>query len=367
VLTFFFTGVFFASLHRENVLRTKEISFSEYPRASFAIVLLFVLAMLLSLALGYTVAQKFVSAYYFNNGIIAYAQNNQVDVAENYMLKAISLEENDVYYRGISGLQIVRLGNIVSSVTGTQVSDEVKNEFQRVLGNAISAASKSIELDGTNYQNWVALGKVYDAVTPLGIDKAYENATQSYEEAIKRSPANPELYLMLARLETSKRDFKKAKDYIAKALAQKENFSEAIFLRSQIEVAEGNIRGAVASVEGIALISPNDAGVFFELGLLKYNNKDFLGASRALERAVALIPEYANAKYFLGLSYDKLGRRAEAILQFKDISMLNPGNQEVTLILSNLNSGRGPFTNAEPPLDDKPEKRSKLPIGEDNN
>ena len=52
-------------------------------------------------------------------------------------------------------------------------------------------------------------------------------------------------------------------------------------------------------MENISVISPGDAGVFFELGLLRYNNKDFTGAVEAFSKAVNIIPQYSNAKYFL--------------------------------------------------------------------
>lgn len=365
VLTFFFTGLFFATLHRENILRSFSVSFSSYPRASFAMVLSLVVVMIATLSLGYFFAERTLSAYYFSKGVVAVSQNNDIDSGEMYTLKAASLWGSDLYYRGLSELQIIRLANVVSSVTSDEVSDEVRNEFQRVLGAAIDNANRAVIFDETNYQNWVSLARVYDVVNPLGVEQAYEIATKAYNEAIKNSPQNPRLYLMLARLEASKSDFEKAKEYISIALSKKPNYTEAIFFRSQIEVAEGNIKGAISSMEGIALISPNNASVFFELGLLNYNNKDYARAATALEKATSLVNDYSNARYFLGLSYEKLGKKADAIAQFEMIAKLNPDNEEVALILENLKAGRAAFADAEPPVDDEPEKREKLPVEED--
>ncbi len=367
LLTFFFTGLFFASLHRNKILSSIDVSFSAYPRASFAMVLSLVLLMIATLSFGYIFTERTLSAYYFSNGVIALSEKKDMDLAESNTIKAISLWGNDVYYRGFSELQIIRLGNIVSSITSEKVSDEVRNEFQRVLGNAIGGANSAVQFDSTNYQNWVSVARVYEAVNPLGVPQAYENAVEAYNEAIKDSPQNPRLYLMLARLEASKKDYVKAKEYLAKALEQKPNYTEAIFFRSQIEVADGDIKSAISSMQGISLISPNDAGVLFELGLLQYNNKDYSSASVSLEKALKIVPQYSNAKYFLGLSYEKIGRRNEALAQFEDLAKLNPENEEVALILKNLREGRGAFTNAEPPVDDKPEKRSKLPVEEKKN
>ena len=364
VLTFFFTGLFFAVAYMQGVLRVRTIVFSAFPKISFACVLGLVFLLVVGFGFMYALAQKTVSAYFFERAVHS-MRVGSADAAEQHLTRAISLSAHDVYYRERSTLQIQRLAGLVASVTQDTVTDEVRTEFQRILGNAIADADFAVAYNSEDFENWVARGRVYEAVMPLGVDRAYEEAKRSYEEAQKRSPKNPALFFVLARLEASKGDYVRAKEYLAQAIAQKANYSDAIFLKSKIEVAQGDIRGAIASVEKITFIAPNDTGIFFELGLLKYNNKDYLGASKAFERAVTLIPDYSNAKYFLGLSYQKLGRQADSIAQFEDILKLNPGNSEITLILSNLRAGRAPFTNAEPEFDDAPEKRDELPLDED--
>ncbi len=76
------------------------------------------------------------------------------------------------------------------------------------------------------------------------------------------------------------------------------------------------------------------------------------------------MPEYANAKYFLGLSYYGQGRTADAINQFEDLAKTNPDNQEVALILANLRDGKAPFTSAQPPVTDQPVERPTAPLSE---
>ncbi|GAI09342.1 unnamed protein product, partial [marine sediment metagenome] len=81
-----------------------------------------------------------------------------------------------------------------------------------------------------------------------------------------------------------------------------------------------------------------------------------------LERAVELSPAYSNARYFLGLIYDRKGKTQEAIKQFEVIAGLNPENQEVKKILSNLKAGKpaleGIITTPETiPIEEKPEEK----------
>jgi tetratricopeptide (TPR) repeat protein len=210
----------------------------------------------------------------------------------------------------------------------------------------------------------MTLGRVYEAVVPLKVDGAYESAKAVYEQALGQNPHSPAIMLAMARLEIAHADNAAARERISQALREKNNYTEAIFLLSQVEAAEGNIKAAIQSVEAASVISPNDPTVFFQLGLLRWEDKNYQGAAGALERAVALNPNYANAKYFLGLAYDRINKKSEAIGQFTDLKTANPDNQEIDLILKNLKAGRAPFSNAEPPIDTKPEKRSTLPVRE---
>ena len=89
---------------------------------------------------------------------------------------------------------------------------------------------------------------------------------------------------------------------------------------SQIEAQAGNLKEAILIMEQTASVSPNNFGVFFQLGLLQYQNNNFNAARTAFERAVGLNSDYANARYFLWLIYDKQGLKEKAIEQFVNIA-----------------------------------------------
>jgi len=210
---------------------------------------------------------------------------------------------------------------------------------------------------------------LYEQLVPHGVEGAYENALSAYESARGVNPFGPDIVLVIARLEGTNAAVTggtsvSARELIGEALALKSNYTDAIFLLSQIEVQEGDLAGAIRSVEAATLISPNNPVVFFQLGILQYNALAFDRAVVAFESATRLNPVYANAKYFLGLSYDQVGRRDDAIPQFEDVLTLNPDSQEVIFILGNLKSNLDPFSNVEPPLDDEPENRVELPVSE---
>ena len=59
----------------------------------------------------------------------------------------------------------------------------------------------------------------------------------------------------------------------------------------------------------------------------------------SLEKSIDLALDYSNARYFLGLTYDRQGKKQKAIEQFVIISELNPDNVVVESILNNLKAG----------------------------
>lgn len=105
--------------------------------------------------------------------------------------------------------------------------------------------------------------------------------------------------------------------------------------------AQGKTAEAIEELERTRTLAPFDVGLAFQLGLVYYQNKDYGNAQARFEGAVGIDPNYANALYFLGLTYDKQGEKAQAIVSFERVAVLNPGNEEIQKILENLRTGKG--------------------------
>ncbi|MEK7145477.1 MAG: tetratricopeptide repeat protein [Patescibacteria group bacterium] len=365
-LTFFFTGLFLASLYQDKNFKGRafDFAFSNQPKKSFFATLVLVILLAAAVTTSAAVARKFFAFTNFQKALFAFNTKGDIAATEAGLKKAKSLSELDIYNRFLAELYLVKINNLFSRNADDLKTDAARAEFQSNFGEAINYAKRAIELNDSDYQNWVEAGRVYAAVVPLKIAGAYENALSNYNKARELNPQSPLLYLTLARLDLANNDSKKARVSISQALQLKPDYTEAIFLSAQIDANEGNLSEAIKSVEKIAQIAPNDPTIFFQLGLLNYNNKNYKKAAEALERAVALLPDYANARYFLGLSYYQIDKNNEAVKQFAEIQKANLDNQEIDLILKNLKAGRAPFTNVKPPADDKPESRPKPPIKE---
>ena len=364
LITFFFTGVFIAALIENNLIKVSTFHFIRDPRTSFVSILGFVLLLLGVVLFTYGVGKRFIASIYYSQALGSANIEGNIEKAEQNLNRAVQFAPIDMYFRTLSELNLIKISALLNTENISQ--DILQNQFRTFLATAEASAQAAINAHPTNYENWLALGRVYEAIVPLNIEGAYESAQASYARARELNPRNPAIILVTARLDVAKGEMAKAKEKIAQALQLKSNYTDAIFFLSQIQATEGDLKSAIQSVEAAALLTPNNPGVYFQLGLLRYNDKNFQGAASAFEQAVALAPEYANARYFLGLSYDNINRTADAISQFEIIKQTNPENQEVDLILANLKAGRDPFANARPPIDNAPEKRTNPPIKEED-
>lgn len=357
VLAFLFTGLFLASLRQQGMLKEKFFAFAENPKIGFISVLGLTVLLILSLAGLYIIGERYVSAFRFERAIAAYVVKGDLTAARADVAKAIATLELDSHHQFAAELQLLKINEIINSLAGTL--EERREKFQQALASAIQHGQRATALRAENYQNWLVLGRVYASMVPLQIQGAYDNAKQAYEKARLLAPHHPQVYLSLAELDAMNQNNEGATTYLAQALAEKNNYTAAVFLLAQIQIADGDLENALQSVEAATVLAPQNPVVFFQLGLLRYNKQDFKGAAAALTQAVQLNEMYANARYFLGLAYFKENRPQEAIAQFVRIAELNPDNAEVKLILENLRAGREPFADADALA---PEKRPSPPI-----
>ncbi len=358
-LTFVFSGIFVAVAISQGVVSRRSISFGHNAKLSFLAVLLLIALLVGNVGFVYSSLKSSLS-----NVALARAseklRGGEFDLAAAELSRAINMSKEGIYYRALAEVYIQKINSIVNS---TMPDSEKAQAFQETLRASIAAAQKGTEVDPSNYENWIALGQIYESLIapPLSVEGAYENAKKAYESALLRNPHSPEVLLLLARLEVVNGNNLGAREFIEKSLVEKNNFAEAYFLLTQIELQENNLKQAIKSAETLAVLSPNNPGIFFQLGLLKYNDADYRGAAQALSEAVRIVPEYANAKYFLGLSLSKLGLQDLAIKEFEDLKKTNPDNNEIDLILTNMLSGADPFKGF-PPGSKSPQTREELPV-----
>ncbi len=341
-LAFFFAGVFLAILLEQKIIATKAVRFSDFPKASFALVFGLVIVFIGSVALGYLIIQQSLSVVYFDKGMVAIGKND-LDGAESNILSAMSLESVDTYYRVFSALAINRI-NILSATAAKskdkQVSASVKQQFATLKSRAEQSANYAVTLDPYNYQNYMAQAGVFETLIPFGIDKAYESAQTSYEHAVTLNPSNPSILLRLANLQITHKDLDKAQDYLTQALKEKPDYADALLLMMRADITKGNTADAILVVQRMAKLFPQDPGPYILLGSIKFSTQDYPGAIAAFETATEINPRSVSALFDLGSVYEKVGRTDDAIAQFEKAQALAPDNKDISTKLDSLSSSR---------------------------
>ncbi len=340
MLAFASSGILIGILVYRQVIGVKEFSFLNDPRNSFFAILSLMILMIMTLSVTYLYVEKFTSVIYFSKSLNTNNTVESLSNSEKMILSAISLDKNDIYYRTLSQVYIGEIGVLVND---KKVSEEMlKANLQKLIDYAQNSASAAVSQNPKQYLNYVNLGNVYSSLVPLTVENSYESATSSYKAAQLLAPNNPSILLARAELEFVKKNNDEARKLIQQSLDIKSNYTDALLLLAQIETSEGNAPGAIKQVERAASLSPNDSTIFFRLGLFRYNNSEYAGAVGAFEQAILLNNNYLNAHYYLGQAYQKVGRTADALIQYKMLGKVLPDNQEIKDAISSLSDAPTP-------------------------
>ena len=355
-------GIFIAGLRQENIIHFKICEGSSPRKALLIKIISFIVFVLVLLCFIFFI-RRAIAANYYQRALVVMSEAGDVAMAEKYVDKAVQRVHRELYLQGKVELTVLKITQFLRTIkTADQATIDTLKGY---LEEGVTTAHQLIKLDPLNYQNYIIQARIYESVIPARVAGAYDNAMKSYASAAALNPGNPSIYLSAAQIEAAMNKPAEAKGFIGRALQVKNNYSDAIFLLSQIQVAENSIKDAITSLLVLAQLNPQDPTIFFQLGLLYYNSGDNVNTGLALSKAVELNPQYSNARYFLGLALARLGKYKEAADQFVEIQKYNPDNTEVASILVALQSGKSPFqavTSPEkaktPPVKDAIDKKT---------
>jgi tetratricopeptide (TPR) repeat protein len=280
---------------------------------------------------------------------------------------AIKFDNSDLYWRSKAEVAIAtaqKLAGTINSSMSASTTQAVLTDINNVLNRGIADAKMATAYNPKNYYNYISEARVAEIAAGVKMPNGYENALKAYNSAIGLNPYNPSLYLNLANFEAKNSKYDDAIRDLGRALQVKNNYLDAVFLLSQVYSAKGDIQNAITAASVAVQLNPQNSVLLFQLGLLKYYAKDYAGSTQALEEAIKYQPDYANAKYFLGLSLARQNNTTKALAIFEELAEKNSDNQEIALIIANLRSGRSIFTDVKNPVTATPEKRAGLPVKE---
>lgn len=340
-LAFVFVGLFVSTTRYAAQGQQWGIVFSRSPRLGFLVVFALTILLLGSVGTAYSLVGRFIATTELAKSRVAFSAGN-IEAASKFAQNSILFTPSAAAYQIEAGVASVQLDQIVAS--STMSASAARQAFQTVISGGVNAAFTATRLAPSDYQNWIMLGNLYSKAVPLKISDAYDSAKEAYEKAALLNPTNPQIPYILARLNIENQNIKAAKDNLKAAIALKQDYTDAIFLLSQLEVQDGNVREALSAALAAAYFTPNNPNILFQVGILSAALNDFVGAGNALSAAVTANPQFANARYFLSAVYAKQGDIKNALEQMQAIAKMSAENAyAVATQLEALEAGKNPF------------------------
>jgi tetratricopeptide (TPR) repeat protein len=330
-----------SSLRYGRERREWGVIFSKSPRIGFIIVFGLTLLLLGSVVASYVVVERYLGNVAYATATVAYGKGDLAG-ATTAVNRSILFAPSERAYQLAAAIGIGRMRQIVADTTLSPAN--AQQQFQAALTGGIQAGATATRLWPNNYQNWVMLGNVYQTVVPLNISGAYENAKAAFDQAAKLSPTNPTLPFIMAQLEITKGNGALAEADLISAITLKRDYTQAIFLLSQLQAQQGKAKEALQAAEAAAYFAPNDPTVLFQVGILRSANGSTYGAIEALSRAVQINAQYANAHYFLGVMYAIKGQYDKALTELNTVGAFSTDNAKaVAADVALLQAGKNPF------------------------
>lgn len=126
-------------------------------------------------------------------------------------------------------------------------------------------------------------------------------------------PAHPAVRQLLAVLALQDGDSHGARRHAEASLALRPGHSPTLLLAAQAQHACGALYAALHSFEQLALTTPSDHPVWFQIALIRQDLHDLAGAESALRRVLQLAPTRADAWVNLGIVLQAQGQLDAAL------------------------------------------------------
>lgn len=159
-----------------------------------------------------------------------------------------------------------------------------------------------------------------------------KGAEYAFNQVTRVDPSYADGWLNVARVLIREGETERARPFVQRALQLSPGLPRALFFLAMIQRAEGDYRGALASLMAVADHHPRDRVVWNHIGRLHFLLREYPAAVRALQRVLEIDPEDVQAHYTLMLVYQGLGdkRRAELHKRLFERFKADEGAQQIT-------------------------------------
>lgn len=333
LLTALFTGLSFVA-YAALVPKAKiEVPLVNSRKRGFVIMAVVIITLVSAVAVLFTVIKQYSAQVTF---LKANAEATTPEEFQVAIIQALQKYRDDTIVGALAQIKLLSMRQMLSIVEPTTDDQE---RFEALTIDAIALSNEAIAIDPTSPTPYATLADVLSVLSGTGFEGARERALENLTLAQARDPYNPAYSLFGATLAIQAKDLSKARSEIAKALELKPNYSQALFLLTQIDIQEGNIESALANTRQIISFEPNNPTRYYQLGVLLAANNDRGNAITAYETAIALDQNFANARYMLSLAYLAESRLDDALTQLKIVRETNQDNEQLNQLIKQLETG----------------------------
>ena len=363
---FFFSllvSISFLNRSKEEKEASEIVTTSQNPKTSFFFSFGFVLVIIGFIAVVYLQSQKYIAAAYYNQALKASGQENDIQKSADRMSKAVSLDPNrDIFFRDLAMIHLALAKEKIIEKGLNNLTAEEANFVSSRFTSALQALNQAKNLNPSNSDNFVAVASLYEEFIVIKKDSG-EDAIENYQKAIELDPKNPNIYQSMANVQITLADLETmdavqknqnleqvpqksleylngAEKYLRKSLEIKPNHVASNILLVAVYEKMGEEDKAIQKAEENKEIFPGAPEVLVDLGRLYYQKESYTEAKENFQAALNLNPNYANARYLLGLVLDAENDKEAALEQFEKIKENNPDNELLDQIINNLKTGQ---------------------------
>lgn len=331
------TGIMIAAYQALLPQRQSIFNMLTTARTGFILIVCVMIVIISTILTGYGSMREFIAAYQYVTASQNLPQDGtQIKVVTDRLVQAYTLYPSDTYAREIALYYLLNLNNLLSVTNATPAQQQ---EFQQSITAGIAAGTEAVKRKQTDAQNWRVLGDIYAVLAAVNIEGAAARANDAYHKAEIRDPHNPYYVLQKSLIALRAKNLTEARRLAAMALDLKANYTDALFVLSQIDIATGDVAKAIESTESLIALESNNSGRYYQLGVLQTANKNREAAIAAFTAALSLDPSYANARYLRALQYLAGGDTELAISELKVVRDLNADNKMVDELIGKINRG----------------------------
>jgi tetratricopeptide (TPR) repeat protein len=188
---------------------------------------------------------------------------------------------------------------------------------QNDLTGAMSDINQAISLDPKLPESYINRGLV------KGKMKDLTGAVLDLNQALTLNPKLSEAYLTRSAIKVLQNDFKGATLDISQAIALNPKLPESYYVRGELYLRQNNLKGAISDFNQVIVLNPKMASIYGKRGITKFQNlNDVAGGIADLNKMIEIEPNDADGYYNRGDIFYLIGKKANALADFRKAAML---------------------------------------------